>query len=787
MAEGGQTHSSSSVGSSASEAVSASTTTRSLIPQDVVDESESEQEESQELSRAVLTQLKQDRTNLKRNFTNARRALCVAIRNGAADDAQNLFHETSSVERKLFGVLLSLQEEYGSSGSQADLTKVMDELEELGKKMETSQVEFDQFIEAAHQGAMYGHQLQLEYWGHQGAPYSLRSRSRALQLQTEAEEHLWDQQGQPELATATGVVTPEHSQVTSATNTHMVSTAINSGVEQVSNHGQASVVSLPPASVGAGSMATSSTIMSVNGSKLAGSSSTTTSVPVYSSAYPISTSGVSTSLSVSAMHRSGANPTALSSATRPAMSSFVASSAAPTLSNPGSVPSTSGRQMMGRQSMQQATRRLQQQSMIAPPPANAAASYHYSQPGQQPSQLPGHRYPGLLNNWTPHQPRLAAAQGYSGNMPPMQPNAMSYLPENELWGHLEKFKLPKFDGNKRDYSSWKAAFEACVEKAKVTPELKLLQLRNHLTGDALKAISGLGYSAGAYQVAINRLERKYGGRRRQIALHLEAVEAFPVIRQNHHEELEKFADLLDVTIVNLKDSGQESELSGSLLFAKLQAKLPVCMIRQYHRWCYERRLAESVESLLEWTTLEAEFATSAAELVYGVNDMTARTRNRPPQQRPQRQSHHTFIGAGASSDSVKCAVCSHDHKVWKCPVFLEQSIGKRWATAKKAKLCYRCLGAGHNGSSCSYSRRCGVNGCVESHNSLLHSTLRSFSGAVGQGKPAMSRTSFVNCFNYELITIYLRLTDYIYNCLLTVLSRSAYLLRRILSICYVFP
>ena len=92
-------HSSSSVGSSASEAVSASTTTRSLIPQDVVDESESEQEESQELSRAVLTQLKQDRTNLKRNFTNARRALCVAIRNGAADDAQNLFHETSSVER----------------------------------------------------------------------------------------------------------------------------------------------------------------------------------------------------------------------------------------------------------------------------------------------------------------------------------------------------------------------------------------------------------------------------------------------------------------------------------------------------------------------------------------------------------------------------------------------------------------------------------------------------------------------------------------------------------------
>ena len=52
----------------------------------------------------------------------------------------------------------------------------------------------------------------------------------------------------------------------------------------------------------------------------------------------------------------------------------------------------------------------------------------------------------------------------------------------------------------------------------------------------------------------------------------------------------------------------------------------------------------------------------------------------------------------------------------------------------------------------------------------------------------LSRTSFVNCFNYELITIYLRLTYCIYNCLLTVLSRSACVLRRTANpFCYVFP
>ena len=68
--------------------------------------------------------------------------------------------------------------------------------------------------------------------------------------------------------------------------------------------------------------------------------------------------------------------------------------------------------------------------------------------------------------------------------------------------------------------TWEAA---CVDQAPATAEYKLLQLRQCLAGEALRAVKSLGHSATAYQTAKERLDRKFGGQRRQIALYLEVT------------------------------------------------------------------------------------------------------------------------------------------------------------------------------------------------------------------------------------------------------------------------
>ena len=92
-----------------------------------------------------------------------------------------------------------------------------------------------------------------------------------------------------------------------------------------------------------------------------------------------------------------------------------------------------------------------------------------------------------------------------------------------LWRQLKHVQIPVFAGDKRTYSNWKAAFQACIDSAPATPEYKLLQLRQYLAGEALKSIENLGHSAVAYQAAKERLERKFGGKRRQIAIYLDEL------------------------------------------------------------------------------------------------------------------------------------------------------------------------------------------------------------------------------------------------------------------------
>ena len=154
---------------------------------------------------------------------------------------------------------------------------------------------------------------------------------------------------------------------------------------------------------------------------------------------------------------------------------------------------------------------------------------------------------------------------------------------------------------------------ACVHQAPATPDYKLLQLRQHLSGEALKIVEPLGHSA-----AIALLERKFGGERRKLALHLEELENIKSLRPGNAGDIERFADLLDVTVVNLKEANRHDELGKGTLYISLCKKLNEGMLAQYHRWIFENHRWESVETLKEFVLQEAEFQTAASETIRGV-------------------------------------------------------------------------------------------------------------------------------------------------------------------------
>ena len=187
-----------------------------------------------------------------------------------------------------------------------------------------------------------------------------------------------------------------------------------------------------------------------------------------------------------------------------------------------------------------------------------------------------------------------------------------------MWNQLKRGSIPVFNGDRRAYEGWKAAFMACVHQAPATPDYKLLQLRQHLSGEALKIVEPLGHSAAANEAAIALLEREFGGERQKLALHLEELENIESLRPRNAGDIERFADLLDVTVVNLKGANRHDELGKGTLQISLCKKLNEGMLAQYHRWIFENHRWESVETLKEFVLQEAEFQTAASETIRGV-------------------------------------------------------------------------------------------------------------------------------------------------------------------------
>ena len=288
----------------------------------------------------------------------------------------------------------------------------------------------------------------------------------------------------------------------------------------------------------------------------------------------------------------------------------------------------------------------------------------------------------------------------------------------DMWKQLRRVGIPVFSGDKRTYQSWKAAFTTCIDQAPATAEYKLLQLRSYLKGDALKVVDSLGYSAAAYQAAKERLERKYGGLRRQVAINLEELDQFRAVRSGNAKDVEKLADLLDVVVVNLREAGRSEELGNGSLYIKVQKKMTESMLTNYHRWMFEKYKPESLESLREWLIQEAEFLTIAAETIKGLGYHVQRESGRPQTMFGDDASN----GKSSSRGERNCLFCpSEIHPPWKCPRFKEMNVVERWKQAKRNQLCYRCLGRNHRGVNCPHGHwKCSIANCDESHHHLLH-------------------------------------------------------------------
>ena len=103
--------------------------------------------------------------------------------------------------------------------------------------------------------------------------------------------------------------------------------------------------------------------------------------------------------------------------------------------------------------------------------------------------------------------------------------------------------------------------------------------------------------------------------------HIDELRKMRPINAVNPRELERYADIVERTVVSLKKNKRFSDLEGGTLYAIVLEKLPQALLSQYYWQIKEKGSMEPLEELRRWVAEEAEYQVQASEIKHGLSSV----------------------------------------------------------------------------------------------------------------------------------------------------------------------
>ncbi|XP_030843375.1 uncharacterized protein LOC580152 [Strongylocentrotus purpuratus] len=282
---------------------------------------------------------------------------------------------------------------------------------------------------------------------------------------------------------------------------------------------------------------------------------------------------------------------------------------------------------------------------------------------------------------------------------------------------LERPKLPKFNGDVREYGIFKSDFKHLVESRYGNRDAISI-LRTCLQGRPLDLIRGIGAD---YEAAWEHLDCIYGDPRFVADAIMNDLHKFKPLKEN---EDGRFCDLVHMvrrSYNTLKEIGRENDMNNSNMLAMIERKMNPDDRRVWFRYQEidkdEQQSAVSLEMLLKWMSgeMKARMRANAplrSDSRHAVGHMS---------QTPQRQQSEETL-------QHRCWICkTGDHWVDQCKKFTSKTARERLQFVKDQHACFSCLkkaGRNHSMATCRRRQQCPEmrdgKRCNYFHHPLLH-------------------------------------------------------------------
>ncbi|XP_049874507.1 uncharacterized protein LOC126372702 [Pectinophora gossypiella] len=281
-------------------------------------------------------------------------------------------------------------------------------------------------------------------------------------------------------------------------------------------------------------------------------------------------------------------------------------------------------------------------------------------------------------------------------------------------------ELPIFSGASSEWLVFKTAYEETA--VYLTEQENLSRLRRSLRGAARDAAQCLFIGATTTADVMRLLSTRFGRPDALVMAELEKLRALPRLTESPRD-ICTFATRISNITATIRALKKTHYLHNPEVVRHVVEKMPSALRYRYYDFAAEQDEEEpDLMKLASFMERTAERCGSFAP-VEATPVVDRREHTSAPLRRTMRTHHieEKKINVTAGDNRKQCPVCEKEtHHVTECADFKKTEVNERWETAKKHRLCFRCLKRRKFGHTCP-TRRCDVGGCKYSHHRLLHS------------------------------------------------------------------
>ncbi|CAI6374547.1 unnamed protein product [Macrosiphum euphorbiae] len=275
---------------------------------------------------------------------------------------------------------------------------------------------------------------------------------------------------------------------------------------------------------------------------------------------------------------------------------------------------------------------------------------------------------------------------------------------------LSALNVPTFSGEYNEWATFHDIFASLIHNNEDLPPVeKFFYLRSAVTGDAQNCIRCIETTSSNYEMAWNKLKKRYSNKKVLVQTHVKAMFELEPVTSKSSAKLRQFTDALTGHMSALETLGHTPNSWGPLLVHLIVTKLDRNSRREWETITAKEEVAP-VEVLIEF--LESRFKIlEAIETCKNINIRQGAYKFNNHNKQLNEKSSSLVIG-----NNKGCYICQAPHTIYKCPIFIALPVTERIKRVAEMKLCKVCLRQ-HVPKKCN-GKNCFT--CSKPHNTMLH-------------------------------------------------------------------